>query len=65
MLFISHDLAVIRQMCNRVGVMRHGELCEAADCDALFETPQHPYTRELLSLMPSLDLLSMENLETA
>ncbi len=65
MLFISHDLAVIRQMCNRVGVMRHGELCEVADCDALFETPQHPYTRELLSLMPSLDLLSMENLETA
>ncbi len=58
MLFISHDLAVIRQMCNRVGVMRNGELCEVADCDRLFEDPQHAYTRELLSLMPSLDLLS-------
>ncbi|MBD1549069.1 ABC transporter ATP-binding protein [Roseibium aggregatum] len=65
MLFISHDLAVIRQMCNRIGVMRHGELCEVAECDALFETPEHPYTRELLSLMPSLELLSTENLETA
>jgi peptide/nickel transport system ATP-binding protein len=54
MLFISHDLAVIRQMCNRIGVMRNGELCEVADCDQLFENPQHAYTRELLSLMPSL-----------
>ncbi|MEO9528356.1 ABC transporter ATP-binding protein [Roseibium sp.] len=64
MLFISHDLAVIRQMCNRVGVMRNGDLCEVADCDRLFEAPQHAYTRELLSLMPSLDLLSRANLET-
>ncbi|MBN9673039.1 dipeptide ABC transporter ATP-binding protein [Roseibium aggregatum] len=65
MLFISHDLAVIRQMCNRVGVMRHGELCEVAECDTLFEAPQHDYTRELLRLMPSMDLLSRANLETA
>lgn len=65
MLFISHDLAVIRQMCNRVGVMRNGELCEISDCDALFETPKHPYTQELLGLMPSMELLSRENLETA
>lgn len=65
MLFISHDLAVIRQMCNRIGVMRHGELCEVADCDQLFEAPQHPYTRELLNLMPSLELLSRANLATA
>lgn len=65
MLFISHDLAVIRQMCNRIGVMRNGELCEVADCDALFDAPQHAYTQELLSLMPSLDLLSRESLEIA
>ncbi len=65
MLFISHDLAVIRQMCNRVGVMRHGELCEIADCDRLFEAPQHAYTQELLGLMPSLDLLSTESLTAA
>ncbi|WP_417687225.1 ABC transporter ATP-binding protein [Roseibium sp.] len=63
MLFISHDLAVIRQMCNRIAVMRNGELCEVADCDQLFENPQHPYTRELLSLMPSMELLSRANLE--
>lgn len=64
MLFISHDLAVIRQMCNRIGVMRHGELCEVSDCDALFDTPQHDYTRQLLGLMPSLDLLSRDKLQT-
>lgn len=64
MLFISHDLAVIRQMCNRVGVMRNGELCEISDCDALFESPNHAYTRELLSLIPSMELLSQANLQT-
>ncbi|POF33023.1 ABC transporter ATP-binding protein [Roseibium marinum] len=65
MLFISHDLAVIRQMCNRIGVMRHGELCEVSGCDQLFEAPQHAYTRELLDLMPSMELLSRANLESA
>ncbi|GAA0784414.1 ABC transporter ATP-binding protein [Roseibium denhamense] len=65
MLFISHDLAVIRQMCNRIGVMKNGELCEVADCDTLFEAPQHEYTKQLLSLMPSMELLSRANLETA
>lgn len=63
MLFISHDLAVIRQMCNRIGVMKNGELCEVADCDALFENPQHDYTKQLLELMPSMELLSRANLQ--
>ncbi len=63
MLFISHDLPVVRQMCDRVGVMRNGRLCEVAATDDLFERPQHPYTKELLSLMPKLEGLSTEGLE--
>jgi peptide/nickel transport system ATP-binding protein len=63
MLFISHDLAVIRQMCNRTGVMRHGQLLEVADTEELFDSPKHAYTKELLSLMPSMDGLSRQNLE--
>ena len=62
MLFISHDLPVVRQMCDRVGVMRQGQLVEVADTETLFADPQHPYTRDLLSLMPRLDTLSDEGL---
>ena len=57
MLFISHDLPVIRQMCDRIAVMKDGAICEIADNETLFSNPTHPYTRRLLDLMPRMELL--------
>jgi peptide/nickel transport system ATP-binding protein len=57
MLFISHDLPVIRQMCDRIGVMKDGRICEIAENEELFSRPGHPYTQHLLDLMPRMDLL--------
>ena len=63
MLFISHDLPVIRQMCDRVGVMKDGFLCEMKETEVLFENPEHEYTQHLLKLMPRLEGLSLEGLD--
>jgi peptide/nickel transport system ATP-binding protein len=54
MLFISHDLPVVRQMCDRVAVMKSGKLVELQGTEALFTNPQTDYTKSLLDLMPRL-----------
>ena len=58
MLFISHDLPVIRQMCDKVAVMRHGAICEIATTGNLFDAPNHEYSKHLLNLMPRIDAVS-------
>ncbi len=52
-LFISHDLAVISQICDRVMVMYAGRICEIAGTDELMHHPLHPYTQGLLRSIPT------------
>ena len=54
-LFISHDLPVVRQMCDRIGVLKDGKLCEVSKTEDLFLKPEHDYTKELLHLMPKIE----------
>ncbi|GAB4361759.1 MAG: ABC transporter ATP-binding protein [Kiloniellaceae bacterium] len=54
-LFITHDLGVVAEMADSVVVMRHGEVVESGSRDEIFLSPRHPYTRELLALVPRLD----------
>lgn len=54
-LFIAHNLAVVRQFCDRVAVMQSGKIVEVADSPTLFTNPQHAYTRKLLSSVPNPD----------
>jgi peptide/nickel transport system ATP-binding protein len=54
-LLISHDLSVIEAICDRVAVMYLGEIIESGSTEQIFEPPYHPYTRALLSSIPTLD----------
>jgi peptide/nickel transport system ATP-binding protein len=55
MLFISHDLAVVSQVADRVAVMRHGLLLEEASSSEIFRMPVHPYTKALLGAVPTME----------
>lgn len=52
LIFISHDLSVVRVVCDRVMVMYRGEIVEDGSCQEVFENPRHPYTKQLIEAVP-------------
>jgi len=56
-IFVSHNLAVIREVSDEVAVMRQGEVVEQGTVDQIFDDPKHPYTRELLAAVPSPQIM--------
>ena len=61
MLFIAHDLSVVKYFCDRIAVMYFGEIVELATSDELFKHPLHPYTKSLLSAIPKPNPLTEKN----
>jgi len=54
-LFISHDMGVVRHMCDRIAVMKSGEIVETGDAARVVTAPEHPYTRSLLESVPTVE----------
>lgn len=61
-LLISHNLAVVRHMCETVGVMQHGRLVEVGSAERILTAPEHDYTRTLISAVPDMDRLQIPTL---
>lgn len=59
-MFISHNLAVVYHVSDKIGVMYLGRLCEVATAKELFKTPKHPYTRLLINTIPDMDMTRVE-----
>jgi peptide/nickel transport system ATP-binding protein len=64
-LFISHNLAVVRQVSDRIGVMYLGRIVELAESEALFTKPRHPYTRALMEAIPDIGMTGRERIPVA
>ena len=62
--FITHDLRLVRSLCNQVAVMRSGELVEVNETEAIFQQASHPYTRELLASIPDVASTPASNEES-
>ena len=54
LVFVSHDLSVVRHVCDTVAVLRSGELVEIGDVERIYRDPRHPYTRQLVQAVPTL-----------
>lgn len=61
MLFIAHDLGVVRHMCQHIGIMYHGRLVEEGTAEEIFNNPQHIYTKRLIAAIPDTNVEKVES----
>ena len=60
MVVVSHNMAVIKRLAGKVAILKEGEVIEAGATDAVFAAPSHPYTRDLLTAVPSVEVGASE-----